>query len=227
MSAKNVKGILFTLENVLVSVKNLEYLAWKKVADEQSIFFDKKTFEQVKEQPCDIKLEKLLEQGARSYTPGEKMVLIARKNDVHYDLIEKITEKDILPGAEENLKALRSSKYTLAVVLQSYQEKAVLEKTGLGKYFDGKIGPDFCENGWCLADAAEKIGLEPGEVLAVVGTALLEERAIAENISLIVLNHIDENKTPKCGIIYVHAPTLEEIKIIDVLSPATIKEEKE
>ena len=105
MQLENIKAVIFDLDGVIVSTDDCHYEAWKQMADQQGIYFDRKINERLRGVSRMESLEILLERANRSYTEDEKLNMATEKNEVYKQLVMKITPDAILPGALENLKA--------------------------------------------------------------------------------------------------------------------------
>jgi len=71
-----------------------------------------------------------------AYTYNEKEALADRKNEYYKELIETLTEKDILPGIKQLLIDARAKGLKTAVASVSKNAPRVLERIGLTAYFD-------------------------------------------------------------------------------------------
>ncbi|MEG0902372.1 MAG: HAD hydrolase-like protein, partial [Clostridia bacterium] len=96
---EKIAGVIFDLDGVLVSTDNCHYLAWKRMADEEGIDFDRKVNERLRGVSRMESLDILLERAAKPYTEDEKAAMAARKNAYYVTLIGSLTEGDVLPGA--------------------------------------------------------------------------------------------------------------------------------
>ena len=112
-----IKAVLFDLDGVIVSTDRCHHRAWKRMADEEGIYFDEKINDRLRGVSRMASLEIVLERSPRAYTEEEKAALAARKNDYYKDLIRELTPADILPGAMENLNELKENGYQNALAL--------------------------------------------------------------------------------------------------------------
>ncbi|MBR6052583.1 MAG: beta-phosphoglucomutase [Clostridia bacterium] len=166
-----IKAVLFDLDGVIVSTDRCHYRAWKRMADEEGIFFDEKINDRLRGVSRMASLEIVLERASRSYTDDEKAALAARKNDYYRDLIRELTPSDILPGAMENLNELKENGILVAVGSSSKNTPLILRRIGLDAFFDAvsdgnnishsKPDPEV------FLKAAEMLGTDPADCLVV------------------------------------------------------------
>lgn len=67
-----ILGVIFDLDGVIVSTDNCHYLAWKRMADEEDIYFDRKINERLRGVSRMESLEIVLERAQKSYTTEQK-----------------------------------------------------------------------------------------------------------------------------------------------------------
>ncbi|MBR5044516.1 MAG: beta-phosphoglucomutase [Clostridia bacterium] len=166
-----IKAVLFDLDGVIVSTDRCHYRAWKRMADEEGIYFDEKINDRLRGVSRMASLEIVLERASRSYTDDEKAALAARKNDYYRDLIRELTPSDILPGAMENLNELKENGILVAVGSSSKNTPLILRRIGLDAFFDAvsdgnnishsKPDPEV------FLKAAEMLGADPADCLVV------------------------------------------------------------
>src|SRR5512146_1582577 len=80
---KAIRGIIFDLDGVLVTTDELHYRAWKRLADEEGIPFDRAVNERLRGVSRMESLEILLERSPRAYTREERLLLAGRKNTTY------------------------------------------------------------------------------------------------------------------------------------------------
>ncbi|TVY07988.1 beta-phosphoglucomutase [Paenibacillus cremeus] len=134
----NIEAIIFDLDGVITDTAEYHYLAWKKLGEEIGIPFDREFNETLKGISRMESLERILEHGGRQndFTSAEKEALAAKKNDHYVQLIQSITEKDVLPGVESFLKQIKEAGIKIAMASASKNAFFVTEKLGLIQYFD-------------------------------------------------------------------------------------------
>lgn len=160
-----IKAVIFDLDGVIVSTDSCHYKAWKKMADEEGIYFDEKINNRLRGVSRMASLEIVLERAHKSYTDAEKQEMAERKNNYYKELITELTPGDILPGAMENLEELKRNNIKIAIGSSSKNTPIILRQIGLGDYFDAvsdgnnisKSKPDP----EVFLKASEMLGIEP------------------------------------------------------------------
>ena len=131
-----ILGVIFDLDGVIVSTDNCHYLAWKRMADEEGIYFDRKINERLRGVSRMESLEIILERAQRPYTGDEKQAMAARKNAYYVELIGSLTRADILPGALDTLSLLKERGVKVAIGSSSKNTPIILRQIGLENAFD-------------------------------------------------------------------------------------------
>ena len=131
-----IEAVIFDLDGVIVSTDECHYRAWKKTADEEGIYFDRKINDRLRGVSRMDSLEIVLERAERLYTDEEKVELAERKNNYYKEYIKKITKHDILNGVNENLAELKAKGIKVAIGSSSKNTPDILKYIGLDNYFD-------------------------------------------------------------------------------------------
>jgi beta-phosphoglucomutase-like phosphatase (HAD superfamily) len=76
-----VGAVLFDLDGVIVSTDELHYRAWRSIADEIGVPFDRRANDRLRGVSRMESLDLMLGDRASSVTPEQKELLAARKND--------------------------------------------------------------------------------------------------------------------------------------------------
>lgn len=132
----DIKAVIFDLDGVIVTTDDCHYTAWKKMADDEGIYFDRKINERLRGVSRMQSLEIILEKSDKPYTEQEKIALAAKKNAYYVDLIQKLTPHDVLGGVTENLKTLKEHGIKIAIGSSSKNTPIILNRIGLADYFD-------------------------------------------------------------------------------------------
>lgn len=169
--SEKLLGVIFDLDGVIVSTDNCHYLAWKKMADEENIPFDRTINERLRGVSRMESLEIILEKAQKAYTADEKLVLAARKNAYYVELIGSLTESDILPGALETLHMLKARGLKVAIGSSSRNTPVILRQIGLDSAFDAVADGNAIHNSKPDPEvfllAASLLHLEPKNCLVV------------------------------------------------------------
>ena len=132
-----IKAVIFDLDGVLVTTDSMHYEAWKKLGEEIGITnFTKEDNIRQRGISRIASLEILLEKTDKKYTDAEKEELAERKNAYYKEMLETLSEKDVLSGAKEFLVYLKEQGIKTAVGSASKNAPVILEKTGLLPFLD-------------------------------------------------------------------------------------------
>ena len=166
-----IEAVIFDLDGVIVSTDDCHYEAWKKLSDEEGIYFDRKINDRLRGVSRMASLEIVLERANKAYTDEEKVKLAERKNGYYRDFIKKLTPNDILPGVMDNLEELKENGIKIAIGSSSKNTPIILKQIGLDCYFDAvsdgnnithsKPDPEV------FLKAAEMLGILPENCLVV------------------------------------------------------------
>lgn len=169
------KGAVFDLDGVIVDTARFHYLAWRELAERLGFEFTEEQNERLKGVSRAKSLEILLEIGNLSLSEAEKEELAKQKNRRYRGMLEKLTERDILPGAGELLQELREAGIRTALGSASKNAPFILERLGLSNSFDvivdgnavAKAKPDP----EIFLKAAQGMGLKPEECVVFEDSA--------------------------------------------------------
>lgn len=168
---KMYKGIIFDLDGVICFTDKYHYQAWKRLADNEGIYFDEEINNRLRGVSRMDSLEIILERSDREYTIAEKEQMAAAKNEEYVKLLAGMTTADLSDEVRNTLNTLRGKGYLLAIGSSSKNAKAILQRLGLGNFFDAvsdgtnisKSKPDP----EVFLKAAEFLQLKPEECLVV------------------------------------------------------------
>lgn len=134
---KNIKGIIFDLDGVLVFTDHYHYLAWKKMADRLGVYFDETINNRLRGVSRMASLEIILEQyTGPALTMEEKTALAEEKNGYYRELLRQMTPDSVTPQVRRSLAELRGRGYKLAIGSSSKNTRTILERTELLDAFD-------------------------------------------------------------------------------------------
>lgn len=164
-------AVIFDLDGVIVSTDDCHYQAWKKLADEEGIPFDREINNRLRGVSRMESLEIILEKSPRAYSEDEKQALAERKNGYYRQLLQSLSPSDILPGALQLIGELKSRGARIAVGSSSKNCKTILERIGLESTFDVVV------DGNCISrskpdpevflKAAKSLGVPPHKCVVV------------------------------------------------------------
>lgn len=183
------QGIIFDLDGVLLSTDEMHYAAWKSVADELGIPFDRTVNNRLRGVSRMESLEIILEKGTRSFSDEEKIELAERKNNRYRELLQSLTPDAVAPEVRQALSELKDRGMKLAVGSSSKNTKLILQLTDLAHFFDAvsdgtnitrsKPDPEV------FLKAAQFIGLDPADCAVVEDATAGIDAAIAGGFTAI------------------------------------------
>ena len=169
------RAVIFDLDGVLCSTDEYHYQAWKSLADELGIPFDRRDNDALRGVSRMASLELILAKSSRCWSEAEKESLAARKNERYRALLAGMSPADLDPAVAEMLRTLRRAGLRLAVGSSSRNAPFILDRLGLGGFFDA-----VCD-GSCITrakpdpevflKAAEMLALPPADCLVVEDAA--------------------------------------------------------
>lgn len=126
-------GYIFDLDGVITDTIEFHYQAWKRIADQEGIPFDRTINDRLRGIPRRRSLDILLD--GRQYPEAKIQQLMEQKNTYFYEYLELMNPSDILPGVHELLIQARDWGIQLGVASASQNAKAVCERLGLLEFF--------------------------------------------------------------------------------------------
>ena len=167
----NIEAVIFDLDGVIVTTDDYHYEAWKKIADQENIYFDREINERLRGVSRMESLDIILEKSSKIYNEEEKIELATRKNDYYKNLLENLTKEDILPGILETLNFLENKKIKTAIGSSSKNTMFILNKIGLTNRFDAIVDGTMIKNSKpdpeVFLQAAEKVGIKTEKCLVI------------------------------------------------------------
>ena len=127
---------IFDLDGVIVDTAKYHYLAWKRLAREQGFDFTETDNERLKGVSRMRSLEILLEIGGVSADGPARQEMAARKNTWYVEYISRMDTSEILPGAAEYVRHLRSKDVKTAIGSASRNTPLILERLQIASLFD-------------------------------------------------------------------------------------------
>ena len=171
MGKMNIKGIIFDLDGVICSTDEYHYQAWKSIADDEGIYFDRKINERLRGVSRAESLEIILERAAAVYSPEEKAALMEKKNNIYRELLKNMGPGDVTEEVRSTLRELKERGYGLAIGSSSKNTRFILERTALTDAFDGISDGNMISRSKpdpeVFIKAAGILGLKNGECLVI------------------------------------------------------------
>lgn len=168
---KKYKGIIFDLDGVICCTDQYHERAWREMAEEFGIYFDPAVSNRLRGVSREESLEIILEHAGKVFSPEEKKKMAEKKNAIYIKLLDRMSPRDLEEDVRSTLEQLRNRGCLLAIGSSSKNTRKILDKIGLGNYFDAvcdgneithsKPDPEV------FLKAAGKIGLAVSECLVV------------------------------------------------------------
>lgn len=131
------KAVIFDLDGVICSTDEYHYQAWKILADELDIPFDRTINERLRGVSRMDSLEIILEKyTGPELSAGEKEKLATKKNDIYRKNLENMSPSDLTDEVRETLNSLRDKGLKLAIGSSSKNTRFILKQIGLEDFFD-------------------------------------------------------------------------------------------
>ena len=192
------QGIIFDLDGVICSTDEYHYLAWKALADRLGIPFDRERNNLLRGVSRMASLEIILEKSDRTFDDEEKAAFAEEKNTLYRQLLGRMSPADLSEDVKTTLEALRKTGLKLAIGSSSKNTPFILERIGLGDFFDAVA------DGNCITHskphpevflkAAEMIGLPPAACLVVEDAHAGVEAAVAGGFACAAMGDAREDE---------------------------------
>lgn len=127
-----ILGTIFDLDGVLTDTSELHYLAWKRLADEEGIPFNRTDNEALRGISRQESLILLLK--GRSYGAEQMQALLDRKNSYYLESLSNLSSADLFPGVVDFLEELRAANIQIAIGSASKNAHLVIEKLGISPW---------------------------------------------------------------------------------------------
>lgn len=194
----SIKAVIFDLDGVIVSTDEYHYQAWKKMADEQKIYFDRKINENLRGVSRMESLEIILRKSKKKYSQEEKKQLAEFKNDYYKVLLNNLTPDDILPGVMKVLDTLKDGGIKVAIGSSSKNTVFILKQIGLANYFhavaDGNGIKKSKPDPEVFLLAAKLLNMPPQNCLVVEDADAGVEAALAGGMEVIGVGSASKNE---------------------------------
>ena len=193
----DIKAAIFDLDGVIVSTDEYHYEAWKKIADEEGIYFDREINERLRGVSRMDSLEIILEKSKTKYSLDEKIELSERKNNLYKELLSNLSSKDILIGVMEVLDTFKKNNIKIAIGSSSRNTEFILNRIGLYNYFDAISDGTQIKNSKPDPEvfllAAKKLGVNAENCLVFEDADSGVEAAIAGKMKVLAVGSASKN----------------------------------
>ncbi len=166
---KEIKGLIFDLDGVIVSTEHNHYVAWKRTADELGISFTEKENENLKGLSRIDSLKAILAQENVTISEDEFNSLLDDKNEFYLESIAELKQSDLLKGVKELLDEAKTKGLNMAIGSSSKNAPYIIKLLGLTEYFaiivDGNMVSDPKPHPEVFLNAAKGMGLDPEQCI--------------------------------------------------------------
>lgn len=165
-------AVIFDLDGVICSTDVYHFQAWKALAESLGIH-DFNEEDNVRQRGVSRmeSLEIVLEKSKRKYSQEEKIQLAEQKNEIYRRLLSDMSEKDLDESVLSTLRELRKRGVKLAIGSSSKNTPFILERLGLGTFFDAVSDGNCVKHSKpdpeVFLKAAEFLGERPNDCLVV------------------------------------------------------------
>ncbi len=171
MKQWELRAVIFDLDGVIVSTDVYHFRAWKQIADQEGIPFDRKDNDKLRGVGRMESLDLLLGERKNLYTAERKQELAEQKNCVYRKLLQELTPQDILPGVIELLAELKKDGIRTAIGSSSKNTEYILLRIGLKDSFDTVVSGNDIKRSKPDPEvyilAAKKLGVLPEDCIVV------------------------------------------------------------
>lgn len=131
-----IKAVIFDLDGVIISTDEYHYLAWKRLADETGLYFDRNMNSALRGVSRLESLNIILSRQGRQMSETDKLQLTDKKNSYYKEYLEHLTPASLTEDTANALTSLRKHGYLLAIGSSSKNARLILDRIGCGTYFD-------------------------------------------------------------------------------------------
>ncbi|RAU98101.1 beta-phosphoglucomutase [Paenibacillus sp. YN15] len=179
-----LRAVLFDLDGVVVDTAKYHYQAWKRIAEEENIYFDEEINERLKGVSRMDSLNILMERRTREYTEKQLEQLADRKNGYYVAFLNQMAAGDILPGVMAFLSELKHCGIKTAICSASKNTDTILERLNISPLFDTVVsGLDVARSKpdpQVFHIAAQRLGVPAEQCLVIEDSAAgIEAAALA------------------------------------------------
>ncbi|WEK55531.1 MAG: beta-phosphoglucomutase [Candidatus Cohnella colombiensis] len=166
-----LEAVLFDLDGVITDTAEFHYEAWKHIANELKLPFNRELNEQLKGVGRLESLDIILGTAGATLTKEDKQQLATRKNEIYMQLVDQMKPTHLLPGIMDLLQQLKEKGLKLAIASASRNAVTVLNKLQIIDFFDIIVDPDSLQKGKpdpeIFIKAAEQLGVDVESCIAI------------------------------------------------------------
>jgi len=165
------KAVIFDLDGVICHTDEYHYQAWKEVADKLAVPFDRKINDRLRGVSRTESFEIILERYEGVMPQKDMEYYINQKNEIYKGLLKNMGPEDLADEVKDTLNTLKRNGLKLAIGSSSKNAGFILERLGLGGYFDavsdGNNNQRSKPDPEVFLKASGMVAVPPGDCLVV------------------------------------------------------------
>ena len=181
---KKIKAVIFDLDGVITDTSEYHYQAWKRLADEEGIPFNRDDNDKLRGVSRSECLKILL--NGKQVSNKQFQEMMDRKNRYYVELLKQMTSENILPGAKGIVLELKRRGIKTAIASVSKNTRTVLRGTGIENLFDVIVDGYSVKNTKPAPDiflfTAKELGVKPEDCAIVEDAEAGIEAALVGNM---------------------------------------------
>ncbi len=185
----STRAVLFDLDGVLVQTDEFHFCAWKSIADDEGLRFDRVINERLRGVSRMDGLAAVLEANSIEMDETERVALAGRKNERYLSLLEGLDASAVCDGVEALLSGLSARQVPMAVASSSRNARVILERTGLAGVFACVVDGNDIERSKpdpeVFLRAAAGLGVDPGACVVVEDARAGVEAGLAAGMRVV------------------------------------------
>lgn len=182
--SKKIKAVIFDLDGVITDTSEYHYQAWKRLADEEGIPFNRDDNDKLRGVSRNKCLKILLK--GKQVSAEKFQEMMDRKNEYYVELLRKMNSENILSGAKGIVLELKKRGIKTAIASVSKNTRTVLQGTGIENLFDVIADGHSVKNTKPAPDiflfAAKELGVKPEDCAVVEDAEAGIDAALAGNM---------------------------------------------
>lgn len=213
-----IKAFIFDLDGVLTDTAEYHFLAWKALADELGVSFDRNDNEQLKGVDRMGSLQFILQKGDLQLPEKQILELAEQKNRHYQQLIAGMNQADLFNGVTELFNALKARNIAIGLASASKNAAMVLDRLGITEAFDyvadaGKVkqGKPHPEIFLTVADA---LNISPAQCVGIEDSLAGLQAIIAAGMHSVGIG--DTGVLQRADLVYSHIRDLNLSKVLEL-----------
>jgi beta-phosphoglucomutase len=210
----DIKAFIFDLDGVITDTAEFHYLAWKRLADEEGVPFDRTDNDQLRGVSRRESLNRLLK--GRAIDEATAEVWLERKNVYYREHLRTITPDYVLPGVRRFLDEAQRAGLRLGIGSASKNAREVLERLDMLDRF-GALGDGHVVNNTKPAPdlfvwVAGRLGVTVSEAVVFEDAEAGVAAALNGGFRVVGLGPADVSRA------HVVLPGLTDARVVDLLA---------